>query len=157
MFIASLLISALILVFYHGIKRTLPAKKARRLVLQEELRQFAVANREAELTSQQIERFWTQTRETYSLCRKTAISDLRNDLYTKSVLLLNTKRLLAASASDNTDQHVELMKLHAETVQWFSAALVEMDTLFGDEQDSSTSVQDVWVEFIRLICHSIRA
>lgn len=156
MLVASLVISALLVALYHSIKRSLPEKHAKRVLLQEKLRQFAIANREGGLTSLEIERFWTQTCETYSLCRKTAISELRNELYNRAVQLLHTQQLLTGYTV-STEQQTQLMKLHAETVQWFSVALVQMDAVFIEEKATTVSVQDVWAEFIRLICHSIRA
>ncbi len=156
MFATSLLLSAVTLALFHCIKRSLTARHEKRAVLQETLRQFAVANRSGELTSTQIESFWTQTSDAYWLCGTTAVNAMRNDLYNNALLLLNTKNALT-DHPDSIEQHAQFLKLHTETVQWFSAALVQMDSLFTHSNTAQVTAQDVWNEAVRLVCRSIRA
>ena len=144
------------LALFHCIKRSLSARHEKRVLLQDTLRQFAIANRSGELTTAQIERYWTETSDAYWLCGTTAVNAMRNDLYNNALLLLNTKVVLA-DHSGSIEQQKQFLNLHTETVQWFSVALVQMDSLFTHSNTSQVTTQDVWNELVRLVCQSIRA
>lgn len=155
-FAASLLLSAVTLTLFHYVKRSLSARQEKRALLQERLRQFAIANRSGELTSAQIECFWTQTSDAYWLGGTAAINAMRNDLYNNALLLLNTKNALT-DQSASIEQHTQFLNLHTKTVQWFSASLVQMDALFTPSNTAQVTAPDVWNELVRLVCRSIRA
>ena len=156
MLAACLISSALLLAMFHCIKRSLPARHARCILVQEKLSKFAIANRTRELTSAQIEQFWAQTSNTYSVYGITATNELRNELYQNALLLLSTKNQLSDSGLSD-ERHTQLAKLHADTVQWFSAALVQMDSDFTDIHTGKVSAHDVWEELLRVVSQSLRA
>lgn len=156
MVVGSLALSAVILIVYWYFKRLLPAKQVQRIQLQQKIRQFALSVQQGDIDQDQITAFWADTQHSYALGSTFAINDLRNQLYDKATVLLQTRRSLA-SADTTLKRRNELLQLHSDTIRWFSGSLTQMDSLFYDEIDPVVTVQDVCSEIIRVLGRSIRA
>ena len=155
MVIGSLGLSLLVLLSHWYFERLLPAKQIQRTLLQQQLRQFAIANRHVDVTEKQLDAFWADTQNSYVLGSTSAISEVRGQLYEKSTLLLKTRQEMA-QADTSLKRRNELLHLHSNTIQWFSGVLIRMDSLFVSEREPVVSVQDVWGDLARVLGRSLR-